>query len=104
MEEILGTELWNLIVTFNPILAGAIVALTGAIKTWWKDSPRWATIAVGVVLTAVYYFIKDGATYVQLVGPFLASVFAYDFIVQPTKKELKDPPIGGGGGGPHQPS
>lgn len=102
MEEILGSELWNLLVTLNPILAGAIVGVTGIVKTKWENSPRWATIVVGAVLTAVYYFIDQGATYVQLVVPFLTSIFAYDFIVQPIKKsgEDKEQPIGGGGGAP----
>ena len=100
MEEILGNELWNVLVTFNPILAAAIVAVTGFLKSKWENSPRWATIAVGVVLTAIYYFIADGATIVQLIGPFLAAIFAYDFVVQPAKEKEKDPPIGGGGGGP----
>lgn len=103
MEEILGSELWNLLVTLNPILAGAIVGVTGIVKTKWENSPRWATIAVGVVLTAVYYFIDQGATYIQLVVPFLASIFAYDFIVQPIKKNSAEDDKLPGGGGPVRP-
>ena len=91
-------ELWNLFVVFNPILAAAIVAVTEIIKSQWKNSPRWATIAVGVLLTAVYYFIADGATIVQMIAPLLAAVFAYDFIVKPIQKSLDRPKLPGGGG------
>lgn len=101
MEDILVTELWNALVILNPVLAAAIVAVTSIIKNQFGDYPRWITIGVGVLLTAIYYFVSDGATVIQLIVPLLAAVFSYDFIVQPlSKSKEKDPPIGGGGGGP----
>jgi len=101
MEDILGTELWNALVILNPVLAAAIVSVTSIIKSQFGNYPRWITIGVGVLLTAIYYFVSDGATVIQLIVPLLAAVFSYDFIVQPLSKgREKDPPIGGGGGGP----
>jgi len=103
MENEILNQLWEAFQVFNPILAAAIVAVTGVLKTKLKDSPRWATIAVGVVLTAMYYFIADGPDLVQLIAPLLAAVFGYDFIVQPLsskKDDTRQTPIGGGGGGP----
>ncbi len=103
MEEILGTELWNALVILNPVLAAAILAVTSIIKSQFGNYPRWITIGVGVLLTAIYYFVSDGATIVQLIAPLLTAVFAYDFIVQPLsskKEDEKQHPIGGGGGGP----
>ena len=98
MEEILGNELWNALVILNPVLAAAIVAVTSIIKSQFANYPRWITIGVGVLLTAIYYFVSDGATVIQLIAPLLAAVFAYDFIVQPTQKSLGRPKLPGGGG------
>ena len=103
MEEILGNELWNALVILNPVLAAAIVAVTSIIKSQFANYPKWVTIGVGVILTAIYYFVSDGTTVIQLIAPLLAAVFAYDFIVKPLsvkKDDTRQPPIGGGGGGP----
>jgi len=99
MADILGAELWNALVILNPVLAAAIVAVTSIIKSQFGNYPRWITIGVGVLLTAIYYFVSDGATVIQLIAPLLTAVFAYDFIVKPLSKDKeKGPPIGGGGG------
>lgn len=103
MENEILNQLWEAFQVFNPILAAAIVAVTEIVKSQIKDSPRWVSITVGVLLTAIYYFIADGANLVQVIAPFLAAVFAYDFAVQPLsvkKDDTRQPPIGGGGGGP----
>jgi hypothetical protein len=98
MEEILGNELWNALVILNPVLAAAIVAVTSIIKSQFANYPRWVTIGVGVLLTAIYYFVSDGTTVIQLIAPLLAAVFAYDFIVKPIQKSLDRPKLPGGGG------
>lgn len=102
MENEIVNQLWEAFQVFNPILAASIVAVSEIVKSQIKDSPRWVTFAVGIVLTAIYYFIADGANLVQVIAPFLAAVFAYDFAVQPLKRssDERNPPIGGGGGGP----
>lgn len=103
MENEILNQLWEAFQVFNPILAAAIVAVAEIIKSQVKNSPRWVSFAVGIVLTAIYYFIADGPDLVQVIAPFLTAVFGYDFIVQPLARRgdnNKQPPIGGGGGGP----
>lgn len=84
----------------NPVLAALIVGGTEAFKRLIPSiSGQVASIIVGIVFIAIFYFVSDGVEVIEGIISFLTAVAGYDFIVKPIIDAFSrdTPPTGGGG-------